>query len=481
MFGAGRRVFADREVLAVRATLDNHGVWRRATARLAGSCRPLGEHDLTAVTRPVNASALVAAIRARPEARTHPNTVLEAIHRKRRDDMIDLNHGYDVIVVGGRCAGAAAAMLLAGQGHDVLVVDRADFPSDTVSTHAIARSGVVQLKRWGLLDEVLASGAPAIRDVIVHVDGERIERTIESHAGVDLLVAPRRYVLDRILTDAAINAGAELRTGVRVRGVSRADDGRITGIIGQQGSRLLELRARIVVGADGLRSRIARAVGALTLDARPALGATHYAYYTGLAWSAVELYLGDRAFSGIFPTHDGAACIWVCMPTDDAETLRRSGITLDESFNEMLVRAAPDLASRLRPAHRISGVRGALRLPNHVRQSAGPGWALVGDAGYHRDPITGHGISDAFRDAELLAAAVDRALRCEVTEAAALAGYQATRDRMLADIFDITCALSEFPPRERFLELQRDLGRAVDTEAADLAERPDLVVRARAA
>ncbi|HYU65994.1 MAG TPA: FAD-dependent monooxygenase, partial [Jatrophihabitantaceae bacterium] len=338
-----------------------------------------------------------------------------------------------------------------------------------------------QLKRWGLLDEVLASGAPAIRDVIVHVDGERIERTIKNHAGVDLQVAPRRYVLDRILTDAAINAGAELRTGVRAHGVVRADDGRIRGIVGTEDGRPFELRARIVVGADGLRSRIARAVGALTLDARPALGATHYAYYTGLAWSASEHYLGDRALSGIFPTHDGAACIWVCMPAHHAEAFRRTGITLDDSFDKMLVHAAPDLASRLRAGHRTSAVRGALRLPNHVRHSAGPGWALVGDAGYHRDPITGHGISDAFRDAELLAAAVHGALLGVVTEAVALAGYQATRDRMLADIFDITCALSEFPRPERFLALQRDLGRAIDTEAAALAERPDLAVRALAA
>jgi flavin-dependent dehydrogenase len=395
--------------------------------------------------------------------------------------MTDQNQIYDVIVVGSRCAGAATAMLLAGQGHDVLVVDRAELPSDTLSTHAIGRSGVVQLKRWGLLDEVLASGAPAIREIIVHVDGERIERTINEHAGVDLMVAPRRYVLDRILTDAAVNAGAELRIGVRVQGVSRAGDGRITGIVGTHHGRPLELRARLIVGADGVRSRVARAVGASTLDARPALGATHYAYYTGLAWSATELYVGDRAFSGVFPTHDGQACIWVCMPTGDAEALRRTGRTLDESFDMMLERAAPDLATRLRAAHRTSGARGALRLPNHVRQAVGPGWGLVGDAGYHRDPITGHGISDAFRDAELLAIAVDGALRGDVTEAAALAGYQATRDRMLVDVFDITCALTEFPPPQRFLELHRELGRAVDTEAAALGQRPDLVVRALAA
>jgi flavin-dependent dehydrogenase len=395
--------------------------------------------------------------------------------------MPGLNQIYDVIVVGSRCAGAATAMLLARQGHAVLLVDRADPHGDTLSTHAIARTGVVQLKRWGLLGEVLASGAPAIRDVIVHVEGERIERTIHDHAGVDLQVAPRRQVLDRILTNAAVDAGAELRTGVRVLGVSHDDQGRVNGIVANHHGSPIQLRARIVVGADGVRSRVARAVAASTLQVRPALGATHYAYYKGPPWSAFELYVGDRAFSGIFPTHDDAACIWVCMPADDAEALRRTESTLDDSFDVMLRKAAPDLAFDLRSAHRTSGVRGTLRSPNHVRQAAGSGWALVGDAGYHRDPITGHGISDAFRDAELLAAAVDEAFCGDVSEAAAFAWYQATRDRMLADVFDITCALCEFPPPKRFLQLHRELGRAVDIEAAALAERPVLAHRFQAA
>src|SRR5690348_3715760 len=113
---------------------------------------------------------------------------------------------HDVIVVGARAAGAATAMLLARHGHDVLVVDRAELPSDTLSTHSIARSGVVQLDRWGLLDRVLASGAPAIRDVAFHVGEACTRRRIKAYAGVDLLVAPRRHVLDAILADAAVAA-----------------------------------------------------------------------------------------------------------------------------------------------------------------------------------------------------------------------------------------------------------------------------------
>jgi flavin-dependent dehydrogenase len=388
--------------------------------------------------------------------------------------MTDLHHTYDVIVVGSRCAGAATGMLLARLGHDVLVVDRADPLGDTLSTHAIARSGVVQLKRWGLLDKVLASGTPPIRDVIIHVEDERIERRIRDHAGVDLQLAPRRNVLDRILSDAAVDAGAELRTGVRVEGVRRGDNCRVTGVIASNRGRSVEMRARIVIGADGVRSRVARAVGASTLQGRPALGATHYAYYTGLPWSAFELYVGDRAFAGIFPTHDDAACIWVCMPAEHAEVVRRLGSSLDDSFDTMLRTAAPELAVRLRAARRTSGVRGTMRSPNHVRQATGSGWALVGDAGYHRDPITGHGIADAFRDAELVTVAVDEALSGRASEADAFAGYGATRDRMLAEVFDITCALCEFPAPRRFVQLHADLGRAVDIEAEALAERPIL-------
>src|SRR5213078_3874713 len=114
---------------------------------------------------------------------------------------------HDVVIVGARVAGAATAMLLARLGHDVVAVDQAPFPSDTVSTHAIARSGVVQLRRWGLLEAVLASGAPAIRQVTFHAGGESVTRPIRHKAGVDLVVAPRRYVLDTILAAAAQRAG----------------------------------------------------------------------------------------------------------------------------------------------------------------------------------------------------------------------------------------------------------------------------------
>jgi len=223
----------------------------------------------------------------------------------------------------------------------------------------------------------------------------------------------------------------------------------------------VELYARFVVGADGLHSRIARSVGAEVIDRRPDGGTAQYAYYTGPPWSGIEFYVTDGALAGIFPTHDAEACVWLCTP---AAPDRRD-------FDGELRRVAPDLARRLRAGRRTSPIRGMRRSPNHLRRAGGPGWALVGDAGFHRDPISAHGISDAFRDAELLADGLDAALCGRVEEPVALGAYQRQRDAAVADIFDLTCALGTFPPVSDFLDLMRRLGRAIDIEAAALAGR----------
>jgi flavin-dependent dehydrogenase len=380
---------------------------------------------------------------------------------------------HDVVVVGGRVAGSATAMLLARLGRDVVVVDQASFPSDTVSTHSIARSGVVQLRRWGLLDEVLDSGAPAIRQVTFNAGGESVSRTIKDKSGVDLLVAPRRYVLDTILAAAARRAGAQVRPGVTVTGVRRDGAGRVVGVTGHDRAGVpIDLGARWVVGADGLGSRVAGLVGAPVVEARLAGGAAQYAYYAGIPWSGIEFFVAERSFAGVFPTHHGEACIFVCNPAADARAVRRRTGSRVEAFGQLLERSHPELAERLRQARRTSPVQGMLRQPNQLRQAFGPGWALVGDAGYYRDAITAYGISDAFRDAELLTVALNRALAGDAEESAALAAYQRQRDQALAEIFEITCRLAAYPPVPTFVELQKQLSAAIDTEAAALAARP---------
>jgi flavin-dependent dehydrogenase len=381
--------------------------------------------------------------------------------------------GHDVVIVGGRVAGSATAMLLARLGRDVVVVDQALFPSDTVSTHSIARGGVVQLRRWGLLDAVLDSGAPAIRQVTFHALGESVSRPVRLKAGIDFVVAPRRYVLDEIVATAAERAGADVRTGVTVTGVRRDGRGRAVGVYGRdRAGAQVEIGARYVVGADGLRSRVARSVGAAISEVRPAGGATQYAYYAGVPWTGNEFFVGTRSLAGVFPTHDAQACVWICSPADVARAARRGATSRTAAFDELLERSAPRLATRLRQARRTSPVSGMLRMPNQRRQAFGPGWALVGDAGYHRDAVTGYGISDAFRDAEFLAVALDQALGDAAEEFPALALYQRRRDQALREIFEITCRLAAYPSVPAFIELQKQLSAAIDQQAAALAARP---------
>ena len=388
---------------------------------------------------------------------------MQTVHQGRR---------HDVVVVGGRVAGSATAMLLARLGHDVVVVDQGTFPSDTISTHSIARSGVVQLHRWGLLDEVLDSGAPAIREVTFNAGGESVSRQIKDKAGVDLVMAPRRYVLDSLLAAAAARAGADVRYGVSVSAVQRDQRGRAAGVVGHDRTGApIRINARYVVGADGQRSRVARSVEAAASEVRGATGAAQYAYYSGIPWTGIELFVAARAFAGVFPTHDGEACIWVCTPSADAAEVRRRTVSRDDAFKALLSRSAPQLFERLRQAGRTSPVRGMLRQPNQLRQAYGPGWALVGDAGYQHDAVTACGISDAFRDAELLAVALDQALAGDSEEAAALGRYEQNRDLALREIFEITCSLAAYPPVPTFIELQKQLAAAIDTEAAALAAR----------
>jgi flavin-dependent dehydrogenase len=401
----------------------------------------------------------------KPHRRTPQNQPPERIH-----------HEHDVVVVGARCAGATTAMLLARQGHDVLVVDRAVFPSDTLSTHAIARGGMVQLARWGLLDRVVASGAPEIRNITFHLsDGSRITKEVADRNGVDHLLAPRRHVLDTILVRAAEDAGATFRSDFSVTGTITDEAGRTVGVRGRDSSGATgEIRARFVVGADGVRSRVARSVGAAVIDERPTDGATHYAFVKGLDAEGFEYHVADRAFAGVFPTHGGEANVWVCMPASDGDLGPGDRV---RNFVDLLVKISPSLGERVQRATITSPVRSAVRFPNHVRQAAGPGWALVGDAGYHRDPITGHGMTDAFRDAELLARHMSRALRGDIPEHMAMATYADQRDAALAPIFDITCELAQYPEPRRFAELQKQLATEIGREAAWLEAQPPLFSR----
>ncbi len=232
------------------------------------------------------------------------------------------------------------------------------------------------------------------------------------------------------------------------------------------------LTAGLVVGADGVRSRTAELFGAPVRESYEPSGTCLYTYVGGVPWDGFEFHLGERAFAGVFPTHHGEAAVWLIRPTELLAPVLEAGADRTDAWLQALAAAAPDLADRVRPGVVTAPVRGSVGLPNHLRQAAGPGWALVGDAGYHRDPITGHGLTDAFRDAELLAEAADLALRHPDDEAAALSAYQRQRDAAVRETFRLTLAMARFPAPARFAELQAELSRALDVEASQLAARP---------
>jgi 2-polyprenyl-6-methoxyphenol hydroxylase-like FAD-dependent oxidoreductase len=389
-----------------------------------------------------------------------------------RDTTTDID--TDVVVVGARCAGAATAMLLARQGIDVVVVDRATELGDTMSTHLIARGGVVELARWGLLDELTAAGTPALTSVTFHVAGAAHRRDITHLAGVDHLIAPRRRVLDNVLLAAAWEAGAHVLLGTSVHDVTRDGTGRVTGVTASpsEGGPPMTIRAKLVVGADGIRSRIARAVEAPDIEAFvPDTGAL-FSYFDGVGWDGVELFASEGMFAGIFPTNDAAACVWIMSTADVIDAIRAEHGSAPLDFERVVRALAPELADRIEGAHRVERVRVASRFPSFVRQAAGPGWALVGDAGYFRDPITGHGITDAFRDAELLARAAGAWLSGRLPERASLDSYVTARDAALRPVFEVTNAMAAWPDVTQFVRLQKQFTRLSDAEAEELASAP---------
>jgi flavin-dependent dehydrogenase len=296
---------------------------------------------------------------------------------------------------------------------------------------------------------------------------------VEDSAGVDLLLAPRRYVLDDVLARAAVHAGAELLTGVTVTAAVRDASGRVTGVVARDAQgRPLELTARLVVGADGVHSRMAGLLGAEAVARYAPGGGCLYTYVGDVPWNGFEFHISETAFAGVFPTHDDQACVWLMRPTELLAPVLKAGARRSEAWLDALGGAAPELAERVGSGSVTAPLRGAVDLPNQLRRAAGPGWALVGDAGYHRDPITGHGITDAFRDAELLAEVADDLLEGMEPEAHALAGYQAARDAAIADVFALTRALGAFPEPETFMGLQARLNKAYEREAQAPAARP---------
>jgi 2-polyprenyl-6-methoxyphenol hydroxylase-like FAD-dependent oxidoreductase len=348
---------------------------------------------------------------------------------------------YDAIVVGARCAGSPTAMLLARKGHNVLVVDRATFPSDTLSTHVLHPPGVAAMKRWGVLDGLLATGCPPI-DTYAFDFGFFTIAGSPGTADAPVAYCPRRTVLDKLLVDAASAAGAEVREGFTVEDVV-IEDGRVTGIRGhgKDGQTVTE-HANVVVGADGRYSRIAKAVRPDQYNEKPEILCGYYSYWSGLPMDGrFEVYARDQRGWAAAPTHDDLTLVVAGWPFAEYEA---NTSDVEGHYLEMFEQA-PEWAERIRGAKREARFAGTA-VPNYFRKPFGPGWALVGDAGYNKDFITAQGITDAFRDAELCADALSESLSGARSFDDAMAGYQRTRDEHVLPMFEFTCMLATLEP-----------------------------------
>ncbi len=352
-----------------------------------------------------------------------------------------MSGSYDAIIVGARCAGSPTGMLLARLGHRVLVVDRARFPSDTISTHCIQPPGVDKLRDWGLLDQVIASGCPPI-DTMLFDFGPVVITGTPGLPASPVAYAPRRTVLDQVLVDAATTAGADIREGFSVEDIV-IEDGRVTGIRGHgpDGASVVE-HAKIVIGADGLHSLVARAVQAEPYAEKPKLLCGYYAYWSGLpTHGTFETYIRPgRGFAAI-PTNDELTLVIAGWPYAE---FGANKVDLEGSYLKTL-QLAPTLADRLSDATRETRIVGSA-VPGFFRKPYGPGWALVGDAGYTKDFITAQGISDAFADADLCATAVHEGLSGAGPAEAMMASYHQARDARVMAMYELTAQAASLEP-----------------------------------
>jgi flavin-dependent dehydrogenase len=351
---------------------------------------------------------------------------------------------YDAIVVGARCAGSPTAMLLARKGYRVLLVDKATFPSDTMSTHLVHPPGVAALERWGLLERLEATGCPPVEQYSFDFGPVSVAGTPQPIDGVARAYGPRRTILDKLLVDAAAEAGAEVREAFTVEEIL-TEDGAVSGIRGHtKGGDTVTEKARVVIGADGKHSLLAKAVQPEAYNEKPSQLAMYYAYWSDLPVSGFETTIRaeNRRGWAALPTHEGLTCMPFGWPVEEFKANRGD---IEGNFFKALD-LAPKFAERVRGAKRETKFIGSAELPGYFRKPFGPGWTLVGDAGYHKNPITAMGINDAFRDAELVAGALDEAFSETRTFEDGMADYQRIRDEAAMPVYEFTAEFASMEP-----------------------------------
>lgn len=354
----------------------------------------------------------------------------------------------DVVVVGARCAGSAAAAALARAGRRVIAVDSARFPSTTISTHLLWPGGMAELARLGALERVAAAGAPPLPLAHVEVPGIAARGRYSPVDGIGHAMCVRRDRLDPALVETAREAGAQVREGTRVTGLLWSE-GRVAGVeVAERGGRAYTLRAPVVIGADGRRSTVARLAGtAQPYLSRPDGRACFYAYFDDpredLRSIAAQWRQGAELGTA-FPCDGGLTLVLLMPPEARAPEFRKLP---EKEYDRTIEELLPGLAARLAGCERRSKVFRASALESYFRRSTGPGWALAGDAGHFKDPVTAQGIRDALRFGRLLGEALAEALDAGTGRIdAALATWEARRDRECLETFYWTDRMGRADP-----------------------------------
>lgn len=367
---------------------------------------------------------------------------------------------YDVVVVGGRCAGAPLGQFLARAGKKVVVVDAAELPTDQpMSTHFVQAYGMKVLDDLGLADRVREL-SPPVHWFINGCDDKVARMNAPNAWGC----CPRRLDFDRILLDGARAAGAEIRVRCKVMDVVREKD-RVVGVVVEENGQRIELRAKLVVGADGRNSTLAALVGAEEYFAYDGPRSIYWSYWPKPAWydddarfhgAAIIMYEGPYA-RFVFPSNRDQLCIGATFPRGEIDRWKSD----PKARLEDVLRESAHTAPLIEGSDPLEKVRGIVKPRYFFKRAVGPGWALCGDAGLHKDPHAGNGISDALADARSLAAAI-----VEGSDAA-LERHWRQRDVNSWELFNFTRDLGE-------LDYNNALNQTLFTQ---LAAHPELHAR----
>ncbi|MEO0444081.1 MAG: NAD(P)/FAD-dependent oxidoreductase [Pseudomonadota bacterium] len=365
---------------------------------------------------------------------------------------------YDLIIIGARVSGSSTALLSAKAGLKVLLIDRHKFPSDTLSTNYIHQPGCLRLKRWGVLDKIIASGTPAIPTTRFQADDIVIKGGISKDYEQINAYAPRRYVLDSIMAEAAKEAGVELRENCSLLDI-KWEDGRCSGVkLRNADKKITTESAALIVGADGMRSTVARLVGSKITHQDPLLTCAYYSFWEGLK-PDYELYEGKNSWVGAVPT-TGSVLVATYFPQNDFNRVRKSAMAWHMNAIET---TAPNLFKRLKSAKQSERLWGTGDQQNFFRQATGPGWALVGDAGHHKDSITARGITDALVQSELLVSRVKNNIHDQPKLNESLQHFAKDRDMLMMPGYKGTLAVAKLEAQNERISLLRSVADNTST------------------